>query len=120
MIAVIQVFVYPNAYNEHLVWGIDPDAASDAGDKAVISVDYLIDRMSRRRATAVRLRVKCDHGRVAGFPYTFRRRGGESERRARRALLPGTGLRRRQANRESKAIGHQSAIVSRLLLSRDG
>lgn len=54
MIAVIQLFVYPNAYNEHLVWGSILVLLLTRGP-GVISLDYLIDRMSRRRATAVPL-----------------------------------------------------------------
>jgi putative oxidoreductase len=53
MIAVIQIFVYPNAYNEHLVWGAILLLLLTRGP-GVVSVDHLIARStsSRRRATA--------------------------------------------------------------------
>ena len=42
MIAVIQTFVYPNAYNEHLVWGAILVLLLTRGP-GVFSVDYLIE-----------------------------------------------------------------------------
>ena len=45
MIAVIQTFVYPNAYNEHLVWGAILVLLLTRGP-GVFSVDYLIERYS--------------------------------------------------------------------------
>ena len=47
MIGVIQTFVYPNAYNEHLVWGSILVLLLTRGP-GVISVDHLIDRYARR------------------------------------------------------------------------
>jgi putative oxidoreductase len=47
MIAVIQIFVYPNAYNEHLVWGAILLLLLTRGP-GVFSVDYLIGRFARR------------------------------------------------------------------------
>ena len=43
MILVIQTFVYPNAYNEHLVWGSILVLLLTRG-AGVFSVDYLIAR----------------------------------------------------------------------------
>jgi putative oxidoreductase len=43
MIAVIQTFVYPNAYNEHLVWGAILLLLLTRGP-GVVSLDYLIER----------------------------------------------------------------------------
>jgi putative oxidoreductase len=43
MIVVIQTFVYPNAYNEHLVWGAILVLLLTRGP-GVFSVDYLIER----------------------------------------------------------------------------
>ena len=43
MILVIQTFVYPNAYNEHLVWGAILVLLLTRG-AGVFSVDYLIAR----------------------------------------------------------------------------
>jgi putative oxidoreductase len=48
MIAVIQLFVYPNAYNEHLVWGSILVLLLTRGP-GVVSVDYLIERLAARR-----------------------------------------------------------------------
>lgn len=48
MIAVIQTFVYPNAYNDHLVWGAALVLVLTRGP-GVFSLDYLIERMVRRR-----------------------------------------------------------------------
>ncbi|MEQ1757300.1 MAG: DoxX family protein [Vicinamibacterales bacterium] len=48
MIAVIQTFVYPNAYNEHLVWGAILVLVLTRGPGA-FSVDYLIARAWARR-----------------------------------------------------------------------
>ena len=51
MIAVIQTFVYPNAYNDHLVWGSILVLVLTRGP-GVLSLDYLIERAMRRgRAT---------------------------------------------------------------------
>jgi putative oxidoreductase len=47
MIAVIQIFVYPNAYNEHLVWGAILVLLLTRGP-GVFSVDYLISRSAKR------------------------------------------------------------------------
>ena len=47
MIAVIQTFVYPNAYNEHLVWGAILVLLLTRGP-GVFSVDYLIGRYARK------------------------------------------------------------------------
>ena len=49
MIAVIQTFVYPNAYNEHLVWGAILVLLLTRGP-GVFSVDHLIERYARRRS----------------------------------------------------------------------
>ena len=51
MIAVIQTFVYPNAYNDHLVWGSILVLVLTRGP-GVFSLDYLIERavVSRRRS----------------------------------------------------------------------
>jgi putative oxidoreductase len=43
MIAVIQIFVYPNAYNDHLVWGSILVLVLTRGP-GVFSLDHLIDR----------------------------------------------------------------------------
>jgi putative oxidoreductase len=48
MIAVIQIFVYPNAYNDHLVWGAILVLVLTRGP-GVFSVDYLIERAAARR-----------------------------------------------------------------------
>jgi putative oxidoreductase len=48
MIAVIQIFVYPNAYNDHLVWGSLLVLVLTRGP-GVFSVDYLIGRAVLRR-----------------------------------------------------------------------
>jgi putative oxidoreductase len=48
MIAVIQTFVYPNAYNEHLVWGAILILLLTRGP-GVFSLDYLIGRYAKRR-----------------------------------------------------------------------
>jgi putative oxidoreductase len=48
MIAVIQTFVYPNAYNEHLVWGAILLLLLTRGP-GVFSVDHLIGRYVHRR-----------------------------------------------------------------------
>jgi putative oxidoreductase len=58
MIAVIQTFVYPNAYNDHLVWGSLLVLILTRGP-GVFSLDYLIakrfqrTRISRGTATGV-------------------------------------------------------------------
>jgi len=49
-IAVIQIFVYPNAYNDHLVWGSILLLVLTRGPGA-FSLDYLIERTVRRRRT---------------------------------------------------------------------
>jgi putative oxidoreductase len=48
MILVIQTFVYPNAYNDHLVWGSILVLLLTRGP-GVFSMDYLIERAARRR-----------------------------------------------------------------------
>jgi putative oxidoreductase len=48
MIAVIQIFVYPNAYNDHLVWGSILVLVLTRGP-GVFSVDYLIERAATKR-----------------------------------------------------------------------
>jgi putative oxidoreductase len=48
MIAVIQTFVYPNAYNDHLVWGSILVLVLTRGP-GVFSLDHLIERTVRRR-----------------------------------------------------------------------
>ena len=53
MIAVIQIFVYPNAYNDHLVWGSILVLVLTRGP-GVFSLDYLIERIVRRRRAATR------------------------------------------------------------------
>jgi putative oxidoreductase len=50
MIAVIQTFVYPNAFQDHLVWGSILLLVLTRGPGA-FSLDYLIERaVARRRA----------------------------------------------------------------------
>ena len=48
MIAVIQTFVYPNAYNDHLVWGSILALVLTRGP-GVFSLDHVIMRAVRRR-----------------------------------------------------------------------
>jgi putative oxidoreductase len=48
MIAVIQTFVYPNAWNDHLLWGAALMMLLTRGP-GVISVDHLIERLLTRR-----------------------------------------------------------------------
>ena len=48
MIAVIQTFVYPNAYSEHLVWGAILVLLLTRGP-GVFSLDHLIARAYERR-----------------------------------------------------------------------
>ena len=48
MIAVIQTFVYPNAFQDHFVWGSTLVLLLTRGP-GVFSVDYLIERIVRRR-----------------------------------------------------------------------
>jgi putative oxidoreductase len=43
MIAVIQIVVYPNAYNDHLVWGAILVLMLTCGP-GLFCVDYLIER----------------------------------------------------------------------------
>ena len=56
MIAVIQLFVYPNAYNEHLVWGSILVLLLTRGP-GVVSVDYLIERLLTRRQKLASIRL---------------------------------------------------------------
>jgi putative oxidoreductase len=53
MIAVIQTFVYPNAYNDHLVWGSILVLVLTRGP-GVFSLDYLIEQVVSRRRAATR------------------------------------------------------------------
>lgn len=48
MIAVIQTFVYPNAYNDHLVWGSILLLVLTRGP-GVFSLDYVIEHAVKRR-----------------------------------------------------------------------
>jgi putative oxidoreductase len=48
MIAVIKTFVYPNAYNEHLIWGAILVLLLTRGP-GVFSVDHLIGQYAKRR-----------------------------------------------------------------------
>jgi putative oxidoreductase len=48
MIAVIQTFVYPNAYNEHVVWSAILVLLLTRGP-GVFSVDHLISQYARKR-----------------------------------------------------------------------
>jgi putative oxidoreductase len=48
MIAVIQTFVYPNAYNEHLIWGAILALLLTRGP-GVFSVDYLLNRYVQKQ-----------------------------------------------------------------------
>src|SRR5713226_1558666 len=50
-IAVIQTFVYPNAYNDHLAWGSILVLLLTRGP-GVFSFDYLIERTVRRHRSA--------------------------------------------------------------------
>ena len=50
-IAVIQTFVYPNAYTDHLTWGAILLLLLTRG-AGVFSLDYLIDRYISRRSPA--------------------------------------------------------------------
>jgi len=52
MIAVIQTFVYPNAFNDHLVWGSILVLVLTRGP-GVFSVDYLIERWLNGRTGAI-------------------------------------------------------------------
>lgn len=62
MIAVIQIFVYPNAYNDHLVWGSILALLLTRGP-GVISLDYLLERAAdKRRDPALRV------GSTRGMP----------------------------------------------------
>src|SRR5687767_1396726 len=49
MITVIQLFVYPNAYNEHLVWAAILVLLLTRGP-GVFSVDYLIGQYAKKRS----------------------------------------------------------------------
>jgi putative oxidoreductase len=53
MIAVIQTFVYPNAYNDHLVWGSILVLVLTRGP-GVFSLDYIIEHAMTRRAAKSR------------------------------------------------------------------
>jgi putative oxidoreductase len=53
MIAVIQTFVYPNAYNDHLVWGSILVLVLTRGP-GVFSLDYIIERAVRHRTARAR------------------------------------------------------------------
>ncbi len=57
MIAVIQIFVYPNAYNDHLVWGSILVLVLTRGP-GVFSIDYVIERTARRRGHSRIARVQ--------------------------------------------------------------
>ena len=62
MIAVIQIFVYPNAYNDHLVWGSILVLILTRGP-GVFSLDYVIERVVVRgpgRAGRPRASVRSD------------------------------------------------------------
>ena len=48
MIAVIQIFVYPNAFNDHLVWGSILVLVLTRGP-GVFSLDYLLERAAAKR-----------------------------------------------------------------------
>jgi putative oxidoreductase len=48
MVAVIQTFVYPNAYTDHLVWGSILLLLLTRGP-GVFSIDHLIERLVARR-----------------------------------------------------------------------
>jgi len=54
MIAVIQTFVYPNAYNEHLVWGAILVLLLTRGP-GVFSVDYLVGQYAKKRSRRRRI-----------------------------------------------------------------
>jgi putative oxidoreductase len=51
MIGVIQTFVYPNAYNDHLVWGAILVLLLTRGP-GVFSLDYLIERRFHGHASS--------------------------------------------------------------------
>lgn len=51
MIAVIQTFVYPNAYSDHLVWGAILVLVLTRGP-GVFSLDYVIERAVQRSMRA--------------------------------------------------------------------
>ena len=53
MIGVIQIFVYPNAYSDHLVWGSILVLLLTRGP-GVFSLDHLIARVAARRSTRLR------------------------------------------------------------------
>jgi putative oxidoreductase len=62
MIVVIQVFVYPNAYNDHLVWGSLLTLVLTRGP-GVFSLAYLIERAAiarrgRGQSPATRPRIQ--------------------------------------------------------------
>ena len=51
-VLVIQIFVYPNAFNDHLVWGSILVLLLTRGP-GVFSLDYLIERFVFRRRSAM-------------------------------------------------------------------
>jgi putative oxidoreductase len=57
MIAVIQTFVYPNAYNEHLVWGAILVLLLTRGP-GMFSLDHLIARVLKRQRDNAETRVE--------------------------------------------------------------
>jgi len=56
MIAVIQIFVYPNAYNEHLVWGSILVLLLTRGP-GVFSLDHAIEQGWRKRSKSSMVRL---------------------------------------------------------------
>jgi putative oxidoreductase len=60
MIAVIQTFVYPNAFNDHLVWGSILVLLLTRGP-GVFSLDYLIERWFRARCVRGHVRARLAH-----------------------------------------------------------
>jgi len=52
-ILVIQIFVYPNAFNDHLMWGSILVLLLTRGP-GVFSLDYLIERFAFRHRSAIR------------------------------------------------------------------
>jgi putative oxidoreductase len=53
MIAVIQIFVYPNAYDDHLVWGSILVLVLTRGP-GIFSIDYVIEGALARRRVVMR------------------------------------------------------------------
>jgi putative oxidoreductase len=66
MIAVIQTFVYPNAFQDHLVWGSILVLLLTRGP-GVFSVDYLIERavIKRRQVPGARTSRRLAPGKVS-------------------------------------------------------